>query len=30
MSNKKKMFIISDLHGCYDETIKALKEGCEE
>lgn len=26
MSNKKKMFIISDLHGCYDETIKALEE----
>lgn len=28
--NKKKMFIISDIHGHYDEMIKALEGECKE
>ena len=28
--NKKKMFIISDVHGHYDEMIKALERECKE
>ncbi len=28
--NKKKMFIISDIHGHYDEMIKALERECKE
>lgn len=27
---KKKMFIISDVHGYYDEMIKALERECKE
>lgn len=27
---KKKMFIISDVHGYYDEMIKALEGECKE
>lgn len=28
--NKKKIFIISDVHGYYDEMIKALEGECKE
>lgn len=27
---KKKMFIILDVHGYYDEMIKALERECKE
>ena len=27
---KKKIFIISDVHGYYDEMIKALERECKE